>query len=116
MVRGVLDMAGYTVTEAANQEEAIRKLEQQPVDLVLAALDLPPAGGGALFQAMRQRLEWKKIPFLALADSAEQLETAAARAGDFDDVQAKFERALVLQSIARLMAPASRLALVTAGR
>ena len=46
-------MAGYRVVEAANLDEAIRELEQQPVDVVVAALDLPPNGGAALLAAMR---------------------------------------------------------------
>ena len=44
LIRGGLDMAGYRVLEAANLEEAIRRLEQQPVDVIVAALDLPPGG------------------------------------------------------------------------
>ena len=66
-------MAGYKVVEAANLAEAIRNLEQQPVDLVVASLDLPPSGSSALLAALRGRAEWKAIPVLALADSAEKL-------------------------------------------
>ena len=53
LIRSGLDMAGYRVFEAANLEEAIRGLEQQPVDVVVAALDLPPDGSSALLAAMR---------------------------------------------------------------
>ena len=76
-------MAGYQVLEAANLDEAIRGLEQQPVDVVVAALDLPPNGSSALLAAMRQRPEWGAIPVLALADSAEQIQTPAARTAGF---------------------------------
>ena len=41
MVRSGLDMAGYVVLEAANLDEVVGRLEQQTVDIVLAALDLP---------------------------------------------------------------------------
>jgi two-component system, chemotaxis family, sensor kinase CheA len=100
LIRSGLDMAGYRVLEAANLDEAIRGLEQQPVDVVVTALDLPPNGSSALLAAMRQRLEWEGIPVLALADSAEQ-----ARAGQpmgFQDCQAKFDREAMLESVARL--------------
>ena len=73
LVRSGLDMAGYVVLEAANLEQAIAQLEQQAVDVVLAALDLPPDGSSALLAAMRLRPEWDKIPVVVLAGSAEQV-------------------------------------------
>ena len=53
LMRSGLDMAGYRIFEAANLDEAIRELEQHPVDMVVAALDLPPNGSSALRAAMR---------------------------------------------------------------
>jgi CheY-like chemotaxis protein len=77
MIRSGLDMAGYRVLEAANLDEAIRGLEQQPVDVVVAALDLPPTGTSALLRRHAERPEWASIPVLALADSAEQVQAKA---------------------------------------
>src|ERR1035438_6152188 len=65
LIRSGLDMAGYRGLEAANLEEAIRGLEQHPVDVVVMALDLPPDGSSALSEAMRRRPEWQGIPILA---------------------------------------------------
>jgi len=105
MVRSGLDMAAYVVLEAANLEQATTLLEQQKVDVVLAALDLPPGGGSDLLTAMRLRQEWDKIPVVLLAGSAEQVRGAAAREAGFEDCQPKFDRALVLESVARLVSP-----------
>ncbi len=105
MVRSGLDMAAYVVLEAENLEQAITQLEQQGVDVVLAALDLPPGGGTDLLTAMRLRQEWAKIPVVLLAGSAEQIQEAAAREAGFEGCQPKFDRALVLASVARLVAP-----------
>jgi two-component system, chemotaxis family, sensor kinase CheA len=115
MVRSGLDMAGYVVLEAANLDEAITKLEQQPVDVVLAALDLPPGGGSALLAVMRRRPEWTKIPVMALADSAEQAQAAGARAAGFEDCQAKFDRVPVLESVAKLVSLLASSAAVPVG-
>ena len=79
LIRSGLDMAGYRVLEAANLDEAIRELEQQPVDVVVAALDLPPDGGAALLAAMRRRPEWERIPVLALADSSRAIASRQQR-------------------------------------
>ena len=115
MVRSGLDMAGYVVLEAANLDEVLSKLERRPVNVVLAALDLPPGGSSALLAVMRHRPEWQKIPVVALADSGEQVQAAAARTAGFEDCLAKFDRALVLESVARLVSPPAAFAMVAAG-
>ena len=60
LIRSGLDMAGYRVVEAASLEDAIRGLEQQKVDVVVAALDLPRAGSSELVAALRRRPEWSR--------------------------------------------------------
>jgi two-component system chemotaxis sensor kinase CheA len=105
MIRGGLDMAGYEVVEAVSLEEAIRELEQQPVDIVLTAMDLPLDGSSALLATMRQRPQWEKIPVLALADSTSQLQATAAHKNGFQAFQAKFDGVLMLESVARLVSP-----------
>jgi two-component system chemotaxis sensor kinase CheA len=103
MIRSGLDMAGYQVIEAASLSEALRSLEQHPVDIVVAALDLPPTGTAALLAAMRLRPEWRNIPMLALAESADQvLERAGNPANGFQDCQVKFDGTAMLNSLARL--------------
>jgi two-component system, chemotaxis family, sensor kinase CheA len=115
MVRSGLDMAGYVVLEAANLDEVLSKLEQQPVSVVLAALDLPPSGSSAVLAALGRRPEWEKIPVLALADSAEQVQAAAARTAGFTDCLSKFDRVQVLESVAKLVSPLASFAVVAAG-
>lgn len=103
VIRGGLDMAGYEVLEAANLQDAMRSLEQHPVDGVVTALDLPPDGGTALLAALRGRPAWTKIPVLAIADSTEPVESSAARSAGFADCQAKSDQARMLTSLARLV-------------
>ena len=114
LVRSGLDMAGYVVLEAANLDEVLNRLERQPVSVVLTTLDLPPGGGSALLAALRQRAEWGKIPVLALVDSTEHVQAAAARTAGFEDCVARFDRALVLEAVAKLVSPPASLAAVAA--
>ncbi len=107
LVRSGLEMASYVVLEAANQEQAISQLEQQPVNVVLAALELPPGGSSALLATMRLRAEWDKIPVVVLAGSADGVAAEAARTAGFEDCQPKFDRSLVLDSVAKLVTPAA---------
>ena len=102
LIRMRLDMAGYEVVEASNLEETLRALEQARVDVVLAALELPPAGSQALLAQMRQRAEWAGIPVLALASTPEQARDPAIRAQGFEQCQAKFEGEALVESVAAL--------------
>lgn len=102
LIRSGLDMAGYQVLEAGNLDEAIRRMEQQPVDVVVTALDLPPEGGSSLLAAIRRRTNWEGIPVLALADSAEQVRASQIRTTGFHDCQPKYDRAAMLESVSRL--------------
>jgi two-component system chemotaxis sensor kinase CheA len=104
MIRSGLDMAGYRVQEAADLDEAIRALEQQPVDVVVTALNLPPNGSSALLTAMRRRPKWQGIPVLALTDSDEHVQAPALRTAGFQDCQPKLDREAMLESVARLAA------------
>ena len=104
LIRVSLDMAGYQVEEAGNLDEAIRVLNRQPADVVLAALNLPPSGAAALWAALRAREDWERIPIVALADTAAEANSFAAlsSAAEFEDCQPKFDREALLGSVARL--------------
>jgi two-component system chemotaxis sensor kinase CheA len=102
LIRAGLDMAGYQVVEAGNLDEAIRQLERQPLNAVVAGLDLPPNGTAALLSAMHRRSEWKDIPVLALTDSTERMQAPEVRRAGFQDCQPKFDRVAMLESLDRL--------------
>jgi CheY-like chemotaxis protein len=105
MIRSGLDMAGYLVVEAAGADEAITRMEREPVDVVVASLDLPSDGACTLLAAMRRRPAYEKIPVLALAGSAAQVRASSLRTEGFDDCQAKFDGMLVLESVAHMISP-----------
>jgi two-component system chemotaxis sensor kinase CheA len=112
MIRSGLDMAGYIVLEAANLDEAIRVLEKQPLDAVVAALDFPPNGSSALLTAIRRRPEWEKIPVLAVADASDQVLASAVRSAGFQDCQSKIDSAAILESLAHLVSAANTAGMV----
>jgi len=105
MVRGGLDMAGYVVIEAVNLEESIRKMEQHNVDVVVAAMDLPPNGSSALLAAIRSHPGWEQMPVIAMTDSTDHILVSAVRAAGFQDCQAKNDSAAILESVARCVLP-----------
>jgi len=103
MIRSGLDISGYVVLEAANLEEALHCLDHQPVNVVLAALNLSPGAGSPLLAAMRRRPEWERIPVLAVADSAEEIQTSQWRAQGYESCQPKFDSIAILEAVGRLV-------------
>ena len=59
-----LEAAGYHTILATDGVEAIRALEEHPVDLILSDIGMPRMGGYQLYQQTRKNTGWAEIPFL----------------------------------------------------
>jgi two-component system chemotaxis response regulator CheY len=73
IVRRCLEQAELGITdvwEAGNGEEAIDVLTKQPVDAVLADINMPKMDGFQLLTAMKQDDHWKAIPVLMITTEA----------------------------------------------
>lgn len=55
LTQEVLVSAGYDVAVAANGTEAVRRLEVDEFDLVIADMRMPEMGGAALYEVIKQR-------------------------------------------------------------
>jgi two-component system chemotaxis sensor kinase CheA len=108
MLRSSLDMVGYEVLEAACLDDAIHWLEKEPVNVVVAALDLPPNGSSALLAAVLSRPEWEKIPVMAVADSTDHVLASAIRTAGFQDCQSKTDSVAILEAVARLVSTSAQ--------
>jgi two-component system chemotaxis sensor kinase CheA len=75
LLRGELEMAGHSVIEASNAEEALSRMEGRGVGVVLAEAELPPGGCRGLQEAMRKNSSLAGIPVLGLAESARDRES-----------------------------------------
>jgi len=69
-IRRILDMIGLDIgqtREAENGKEALQILEQTPVDLVLADLNMPEMGGIEMIYRMRGNEATKDIPVVVVS-------------------------------------------------
>ena len=89
-------MGGYRVVEAANTREALSALERHRIDVVVAALDLPAAGGFDLLEKMRGAPGLAAIPVLALFNTAGEKPKPGQRARHFEDYQMKCDHDAML--------------------
>ena len=104
LVRNYLEMAGYRVLEAANSQEALERLRQERVDVLLSRLDLPGDGPFELLRRLRLEPEWRGMPAVGLASGPEEMEQRGDREFEFDDYQMRFDKDATLNSISRLAA------------
>jgi len=86
-----LTALGYTVDEAANGKEALRKYQAEPSDLLLTDIEMPELDGYGLAAEIR-RLEQDgrpRMPILAITASDFDLAEEGARAAGFDGYMLK---------------------------
>jgi two-component system cell cycle response regulator DivK len=102
MMRRLLEMAGYSVLEASDGEQAVKMaVEARPV-LILMDLSLPKLDGLSATRQIRQKKGLKKIPIVAVsAHDSPESRTEALDAGcneyvtkpiDFDHLHALLRR------------------------
>ena len=104
MMRRLLEMAGYSVIEATNGEEAVRLAESEHPDLILMDLSLPIIDGLAATRAIRQLEGLKQVPIVAVSAHASSDFQAEALAAGCDSYTTKpIDFSELEQLIARLL-------------
>jgi CheY-like chemotaxis protein len=67
-----LRTAGHVVRTAADPEEGLRRLLEQPPELILLDLDLPYLSGFEVLEALRSDDATRKIPVIVLTGRADE--------------------------------------------
>jgi CheY-like chemotaxis protein len=92
------------VTAVSDGRKAIQHLDSQPVDVVLADVDLPEVDGYSLAAHMRRVPRLKSVPVLLLAGAFEPIDQAKAREVGSDGVITKpFEPQVVVTRVKELI-------------
>lgn len=78
--RSILEGAGFRVEEAINGLEALEKLLNVPVDLLIVDINMPQMDGITFLDSLRQQPgAMASIPALVTSTEAEEVDFAAAR-------------------------------------
>ncbi len=67
MMRRLLEMSGYQVLEAVDGQQAVEMARQENPQLILMDLSLPKLDGLAATRRIREHVELKKIPIVAVS-------------------------------------------------
>ena len=104
MMRRLLEMSGYRVLEAINGEEAVELAHRERPQLILMDLSLPQLDGLAATRRIRQNVDLRDVPIVAVsAHDTADFHADALAAGcndyvtkpiDFDQLEALLSRLL----------------------
>ncbi|MDH4608032.1 response regulator [Pseudomonas sp. BN102] len=89
VAKGMLAKLGCEVLLAGHGAEALSRLEQNPVDLVLMDCNMPVMDGYEATRRIRQSGRWPDLPIIALTANALPDERERCRAAGMDDYLAK---------------------------
>ncbi len=78
MMRRLLEMAGYSVLEATDGEEAVKMAIESRPALILMDLSLPKLDGLAATRRIRQKRGLKRVPIVAVSAHDSQESRAEA--------------------------------------
>jgi len=88
-LREILRAEGYTVIEAQNGEEALRKMRATTPDLIISDINMPGMDGYAFYQAVRADSHWVGIPFIFLTAYNNQNDIIAGKKLGVEDYLTK---------------------------
>jgi two-component system chemotaxis response regulator CheY len=80
MVSFTLSQLGIEIVEAVNGTDALKKLEQNEIDMLITDLNMPGLDGIGLIRKVRENPSYKFIPIIILTTESEPDKKLEARA------------------------------------
>ena len=104
VLRGTLTEAGYQVIEATNGKEAVRRLLEVKVNLLISDINMPEMDGITLIKAVKGKKEFRFLPVIMLTSEDQQTFIPKAKeAGAAAWIDKPFAPAEVLKLVKRLV-------------
>src|SRR6266487_2083541 len=94
-MRGWLEGPQWTVREAENGREALKRLQEGKPDVILLDLMMPEMDGFAVVAALQKEADWRDIPVIVITSldlDAKDRERLAAGCDEFDTKPIEFDR------------------------
>ena len=80
LVSFTLKQHGYAVVEAVNGTEAIRKLKQEKIDMLITDINMPEIDGISLIKMVRDNPSYKFMPIIILTTGSQVEKKEEAKA------------------------------------
>jgi two-component system chemotaxis sensor kinase CheA len=103
--KNILEAAGYRVTTAIDGIQALKKLEDDSIDLVISDIQMPHLDGFALTRQLRETAQHSTLPIILVTslESREDRERGMLAGADAYFVKRGFNQAELLATIERLL-------------
>ena len=109
MVAFTLKSAGYEVIEAVDGVDALEKLRQRSVDLVLTDQNMPRMDGLSLVKQLRSMPAFAKTPILILTtESGDDMKQAGRQAGATGWLVKPFDPRRLTEVVAKVLGVGTR--------
>ncbi|MEN6412409.1 MAG: hybrid sensor histidine kinase/response regulator [Veillonellales bacterium] len=99
VVKSYLESDGYEVLSAENGRQALEKLRQSRVDVVISDIEMPLMNGFELVRAIRADEKLRQLPVIALTSLTGEVNRDKGLRAGFDIYEYKFDRLRLLESI-----------------
>ena len=104
LLRDLLEAHGHWVTEASNGEEALKRVKENPPDVILLDVMMPVMDGFEVCQKLRAQVETAFIPIMMLtANPSEEGRIRGYMVGSDDYVSKPFNVAELNARVTRLL-------------
>ncbi|MEF8879476.1 MAG: response regulator [Candidatus Thermoplasmatota archaeon] len=103
LTRTVLELGGYNVVTASSGEECLRKLEDEPVDLILLDIMMPGMSGWDVFNRIKNKSLDTKVAFLSVLEISEKRKQVLLNEGLADYIMKPFDKDTLLDRIDKIM-------------
>ena len=103
LLEAVLTPHGYSVLTATSGEEALKRVESAPVDLVLLDIVMPAIDGYEVCRRLRAQERTRFLPVVMVTASGEQEKRHAIEAGADDFVAKPFDQAELVARVRSLL-------------
>jgi CheY-like chemotaxis protein len=104
LLRELLEIRGYAVTETCNGQEALDHLEKALPDVLLLDLNMPVLDGFGTIEKIRKHPDWSRLPVLAVTAYAMRGDREKILSAGFDGYLSKpIDPTFLQQELQRLL-------------
>jgi two-component system, OmpR family, response regulator VicR len=103
LTRTVLEVGGFNVVTASSGEECLRKLEDEPVDLILLDIMMPGMSGWDVFNRIKNMSINTKVAFLSVLEISDKRKQVLLNEGLADYIMKPFDKDTLLDRVDKIL-------------
>ena len=103
LTRTVLELGGYNVVPAYSGEECLKKLDKEPVDLVLLDIMMPGMSGWDVFNRIKKKSPKVKVAFMSVLEISDKRKQVLLDEGLADYIMKPFDKETLLGRVDNIL-------------